>query len=68
VRHERHGTGTNIESYISIGLLRVRDVIKRKTIFFHFVLFHIGSTKVGRKSRYFIPVENPGFKKIFIFK
>ena len=46
MRHERHGTGTNIENYISIGLLKVKDVKKRKAIFFRFVLFHIGSTKV----------------------
>ena len=49
MRHERHGTGTNIENYISIGLLEVKDIKKRKAIFFRFVLFRIGSTKVGRK-------------------
>ena len=56
MRHERHGTGTNIENYISVGLLNVKDV-KKKTIFFRFMLFHKGSTKGGH-----------GFKKIFIFK
>ena len=68
MRHDRHGTVTNIENYISIGLLKVKDVKKRKAIFFRFVLCHIGSTKVGRKSRYFMPVKGPGFKEIFIFK
>ena len=68
MRHERHGTGTDIENYILIGLLKVKDVKKRKVIFFRFLLFHIGSTKVGRKSRYFMPVKDPDFKKIFIFK
>ena len=33
MRHERHGTGTNIENYISIGLLKVKDVKKRNAIF-----------------------------------
>ena len=28
MRHERHGTGTNIENYISVGLLKVKDVKK----------------------------------------
>ena len=59
MRHERHGTGTNIENYVSIGLLKVKDVKKRNAIFFRFVVFHIGSTKVGRKSRYFMPRERP---------
>ena len=68
MRHERHETGTNIENYISIALLKVKDAKKRKAIFFRFVLFQIGSTKVGRKSRYFMPVKGPGFKEIFIFK
>ena len=47
MRHERHGTGTNIENYTSIGLLKVKDVKKKKAIFFRFVLSHRGSTKVG---------------------
>ena len=34
MRHERHGTGTNIENYTSIGLLKVKDVKKKKAIFF----------------------------------
>ena len=34
MRHERHGTGTNIENYIAIGLLKVKDVKKRNAIFF----------------------------------
>ena len=42
MRQERHGTGTNIENYIPIGLLKVKHVKKRKAIFFRFVLFHIG--------------------------
>ena len=50
MRHERHGNGTNIENYISFDLIKVKDVKKRKAIFFRFVLFHIRSTKVGRKS------------------
>ena len=68
MQHERHGTGTNIENYISIGLLKVKDVKKRKAIFFRFVLFHIGSTKIAQKSRYFMPLKDPDFKKIFIFR
>ena len=57
MRHERHGTGTNIENYISVGLLKVKDVKKERQFFFRFMLFHKGSTKGGH-----------GFKKIFIFK
>ena len=68
MRHERNGTGTNSENYILIGLLKVKDVKKRRVNFFRFVLFHISSTKVGRKSRYFMPVKDPDFKKIFICK
>ena len=63
MRHERHGNGTNIEN-----LIKVKDVKKRKAIFFRFVLFYIGSTKVGRKSRQVMPVKGPAFKNIFIFK
>ena len=34
MRHERHGTGTNIENYISVGLLKVKDVEKEMQFFF----------------------------------
>ena len=47
MRHDRHGTVTNIENYISIGLLKVKDVKKKKCNCFRFVLCHIGSAKVG---------------------
>ena len=33
--------------------------------FSHLMFFHIGSTKVGRKSTYFMPVEGPDSKKEF---
>ena len=68
MRHQRHGTGTSIENYTSIGLLKVKDVKKRKGIFFRFVLLHRGSTKVGPKSRHFMPVNGAGFKKIFFLQ
>lgn len=45
---------------------RLKVFKKRRAIFFRFVLINIGSTKGGRKSRYFMPVEGPDFKKIFI--
>ena len=41
---------------------------KKEAIFFRLVLFYIGSTKVGPKSRHFMPVKGPAFKKIVIFK
>ena len=47
---------------------RLKMSKKERQSFFHFVIFHIGSTKVVRKSRYFMQVEGPGFKKIFTFK
>ena len=47
---------------------RLKMSKKERQFFFHLVIFHIGSTKVVRKSRYFMQVEGPGFKKIFIFK
>ena len=53
--HEKHGTGADIGNYISIGLLQAKDFKKRKAIFSRFMLIHIGSTKDGRKSRYFMP-------------
>ena len=46
----------------------MKDMELGKGYFFRFMLIHIGSTKVGRKSRYFMPVEGPDFKKTFIFK
>ena len=33
--------------------------------FSHLTFFHIGSTKVGRKSTHFMPVEGPDYKKEF---
>ena len=61
-------TWMELGQVLKISLLKVKDVKKSEAIFFCFVLFHIGSTQVGRKPRYFMPVEGPGFKKIFIFK
>ena len=56
------------QNYTSIGLLRVKDVKKERQFFFRFVLFHRGSTKVGRKSSHFMPVKGPGFRKILFFQ
>ena len=47
---------------------RLKMSKKERQFFFRFVLFYIGSTKVGRKSRHFMPMKGPAFKKIFIFK
>lgn len=45
---------------------RLKISKRQGLFFFRFVLINISSTKGGRKSRYFMPVEGPDFKKIFI--
>ena len=52
MRHERHGTGTNIENYISVGLLNVEDVKKRQ-FFFASCYFIKVQQKVAMVSRKF---------------
>ena len=64
MRHERHGTGTNIENYVSIGLLKIKD-IKKRQFFFRFVLFHIGSKKSWSKIKIFHARERPWFLENF---
>ena len=53
MRHERHGTGTNIENYISVGLLKVKDVKKERQFFFASCYFIKVQQKVAMVSRKF---------------
>ena len=59
MRHERHGTGTDIENYILIGLLKVKDVKKRKVIFFSLRVISYRFNKSWPKIKIFHARERP---------
>ena len=59
MRHERHGTGTNIENYILTGLLKVKDVKKRKAIFFSLRVISYRFNKSWPKIKIFHARERP---------
>ena len=67
MRHERHGTETNIENYISIGLLKVKDV-KKERQFFSLRVMSYRFNKSRPKIKIFHARERPWFEEIFIFK
>ena len=52
----KHRVKPKKDWYTSISLLLVGDVKKCMASFSHFAFFHVGSTRVGRKSSFFRPV------------
>ena len=65
MRHERHGTGTNIENYISIGLLKVKDIKKREGIFFSLRVISYRFNKSWPNIKIFHARERPWFLENF---
>ena len=65
MRHERHGTGTNVENYVSIGLLKIKDIKKKKANFFSLRVISYRFNKSWPKIKIFHARERPWFLENF---